>query len=237
MTVRQHTDLLGGGREGDLPFIGINMVASVDGKATLGGRVGALTSADDQKELYALRREADAVLVGASTVRREGYGRLLPDSLQDERTAQGRPSEPILCITSASLRIDPDVDALHPTGPRPLLVLTSAEGDLPGEPGDVGYLRTDEGEERFELAPLLRRLKAEHGVETVICEGGPTLNGAMFAEGLVDAVFLTISPWVAGAGESLTIVSGPPLPEPVQLKLHSLTEVSGLILLKYMVER
>jgi riboflavin biosynthesis pyrimidine reductase len=116
-------------------------------------------------------------------------------------------------------------------------VLTSAEGELPGAPSGVDYLRTEDDEERFELAPLLRRLKWEHGVEAVVCEGGPTLNGTLFAEGLVDAVFLTVSPWVAGAGESLTIVSGPPLPEPVQLRIHSLTEVSGLILLKYMVER
>jgi riboflavin biosynthesis pyrimidine reductase len=234
--VSEQSDLLDS-RNGDLPFVGINMVASVDGKATLGGRVGALTSADDQKELHALRCEADAVLVGASTVRREGYGRLLPGSLQDERTAKGLSAEPILAITSASLRIDPDVDALDPAGPRPLVVLTSAGGQLPGEPGDVGYLRTDEDDERFELAPLLRRLKAEHGVERVICEGGPTLNGALFAEGLVNAVFLTLSSWIAGAGESLTIVAGPPLAQPVRLRLHSLTETEGLILLRYEVER
>ncbi|HEX6457797.1 MAG TPA: dihydrofolate reductase family protein [Thermoleophilaceae bacterium] len=221
----------------DLPFLGINMVASVDGKATLGGRVGALTSADDQAELHALRAEADAVLVGASTVRREGYGRLLPDELREDREARGLPREPLLCIASASLRIDPDVDALRETGPRPLLVLTSADGRLPGDPAEVEYLQGHATDGRLEFAPLLRRLKAEHGVGKVVCEGGPTLNGTLFAEGLVDAVFLSVSPWIAGAGESLTIVAGAPLREPVRLRLGSAAEVNGLALLRYQVER
>ena len=220
----------------DLPFLGINMVASVDGKATLGGRVGALTSPDDQAELHALRAQADAVLVGASTVRREGYGRLLPDDLREERAARGLRPEPLLCIASASLRIEPDVDALADGGPRPLLVLTSSDGVLPGDPPGVAYMRGDARDGRLEFAPLLRRLKEEHGVKNVICEGGPTLNGNLFAEGLVNAVFLTLSPWVAGAGESLTIVVGPPLPEPVPLRLASVAEVNGMALLKYRVE-
>ncbi len=220
----------------DRPFVGINMVASVDGKATLGGRVGALTSPDDQAELHALRAEADAVLVGASTVRSEGYGRLLPDDLQEERAARGLRREPLLCIASASLRIDPDVDALADGGPRPLLVLTSSDGRLPGDPPGVEYIQGDTREGRLEFASLLRRLKAEHGVEKVMCEGGPTLNGTLFAEGLVDAVFLTMSPWVAGAGESLTIVAGPPLPEPVRLRFVAAGEVNGMALLRYRVE-
>lgn len=224
-------------RASDLPFVGINMVASVDGKATLGGRVGALTTPDDQAELHVLRSRADAVLVGASTVRREGYGRLLPDELQEERLARGLSREPLLCVASASLQIDPDVDALSDTGPRPLIVLTSSGGRLPGDPARVEYLQGSTREGRLEFAPLLRRLKAEHGVEKVVCEGGPTLNGTLFAERLVDAVFLTVSPWIAGAGESLTIVADAPLLEPVPLRLASAAEANGLAFLKYLVER
>jgi riboflavin biosynthesis pyrimidine reductase len=69
----------------DLPAIAINMVTSVDGATTLGGRVGLLTGPADQALLRRLREESDAVLVGAATVRAEAYSRLLRDESRELR--------------------------------------------------------------------------------------------------------------------------------------------------------
>ena len=71
----------------DLPAVAINMVTSVDGGTTLNGRVGRLTGPADQELLRRLREEADAVLVGAATVRAEGYSRLLRDEVRERRAS------------------------------------------------------------------------------------------------------------------------------------------------------
>jgi riboflavin biosynthesis pyrimidine reductase len=72
------------------------MVSSVDGRATIHGRVGALTGAADQRVLLGMRELASALVVGGNTVQAEGYDRLLDDDAQARRTARGLPPEPEL---------------------------------------------------------------------------------------------------------------------------------------------
>lgn len=82
----------------DPPTICINMVMSVDGATTIAGRVGALTSSADQALLRRLRAEADAVLVGAQTVRTEGYGALL--GAEDRSATHARAGRRSRCCAS-----------------------------------------------------------------------------------------------------------------------------------------
>ncbi len=86
-----------------------NMVGGLDGSAAVGGRVGALTGGADAVLFRRLRALADVVLVGAETVRAEGYGPVrLPDDLRAERVAAGRPPVPPVAVVSRSLRLDWD---------------------------------------------------------------------------------------------------------------------------------
>lgn len=78
------------------------MVSSVDGRATIGGRVGELTGAFDQRVLLGLREHAAAVVIGAGTQRAEGYDRLLDDGARARRSAAGLPEEPELVVLSHS---------------------------------------------------------------------------------------------------------------------------------------
>jgi riboflavin biosynthesis pyrimidine reductase len=73
------------------------------------------------------------------------------------------------------------------------------------------------------------------GVRRILCEGGPTLNTALFQAGLVDELFLTIAPKLIGGPDPLTIVKGDPLGV-VPLELRSLVEVEGELFLKYGVK-
>ena len=80
----------------------------------------------------------------------------------------------------------------------------------------------------------LRELRAD-GIRSLLCEGGPTLNSTLFEAGLVDELFLTVAPTIAGAGEALTIVEGPPLPAPVGVELLTVHEADGHLFLRYRV--
>src|SRR2546423_1831800 len=91
----------------DLPAIALNMVASVDGATTLDGRVGRLTGPADQALLRCLREESDAVLVGAATVRAEGYSALLRPEARERRERERGSAEPLLCVVSRDARLDP----------------------------------------------------------------------------------------------------------------------------------
>jgi len=80
---------------------------------------------------------------------------------------------------------------------------------------------------------LLRSLAAEHGVRSVLCEGGPTLNGHLLAAGLVDELFLTLSPQLLGGADPLTIVTGEALDPPRHAELIWALEGGGDLFLRW----
>jgi riboflavin biosynthesis pyrimidine reductase len=96
------------------------MVSSVDGRATVGGRVGELTGSADQQVLLGAREQAAAVLVGGRTVQNEGYEGLLGEDAKQRREAQGLPPEPELVVfTRASPPLPEligEIRARHPGG-------------------------------------------------------------------------------------------------------------------------
>jgi riboflavin biosynthesis pyrimidine reductase len=83
---------------------------------------------------------------------------------------------------------------------------------------------------RVDLATLLHSLRKE-GVRALLCEGGPTLHGVLQASGLVDELFLTIAPKLAG-GEAPRILEGP-LPAIAELELAWLLEQGGELFARY----
>lgn len=191
----------------DRPFIAVNMVSSADGKATLEGRTAPMSAEADRELFHHLRTQADGILVGAGTVRIERYGRVTKtDELRGKRAASGSREDAIAAIVTASGSLPSDLPLLRQ------------------EPDSVRLLR--------DLKPGLRELR-EEGIRSLLCEGGPNLNSTLFAEGLVDELFLTIAPTIAGAGESLTIVEGAPLPHPVEMELLTVHEAGGHLFLRF----
>jgi riboflavin biosynthesis pyrimidine reductase len=91
---------------------------------------------------------------------------------------------------------------------------------------------------QLDLRAALAQLHARWGTQTVMCEGGPHLNGALLAAGLVDEMFLSLAPKLGGGADpraSLRIVCGPELSPPVELELHEAFESEGCLLLRYRV--
>jgi riboflavin biosynthesis pyrimidine reductase len=189
------------------PWVSAIMVASLDGRATLKGTSRALGGPQDLQMLLALRRRADALIVGPSTVRAEGYG-------------------PLPCpavLVSRSFDLPWEAGLFAAPGQR-VLVYTRAGAEPPPVAAAVETVPlTALGEV---LADLRRR-----GVERLLCEGGPTLNRALLDAGLLDELFLTLSPVVSGENGPPIITDG----ASAQLALRSVATADGDLYLRYSV--
>jgi riboflavin-specific deaminase-like protein len=214
----------------DRPYLALNMVSSLDGKATIDWRTKGLSTELDRQLFHHLRTQADAVVVGAGTVRIERYGRMTKaDELRDKREREGLARDPLAVIVSARLDLPADLPLLNEPEQR-VLIATGSDAELPGLGDQVEYARMGD-----DLPLLMARLREEHGVRSVLCEGGPTLNSHLLAAGLVDELFLTLNPKLAGGAAALTIVAGRELVEPAELELISVAEGDGDLFTRWRV--
>ena len=220
----------------DRPYLVLNMVSTADGKATIEGRTGAIGNEADRQLFNHLRTQADAVMVGSRTVALERYGRIVRDpALREKRRREGLEPDPLACVVSGRLALTSDVPLLQDRHSR-VVIVTSSLGELRECAARVEYLRIEPGTREF--APALRRLRSDHGVRSVLCEGGPTLNSTLLREGLVDELFLSLAPKLVGGARASTIVAGElGLPGTVELDLLSSLEAQGHLFLRYRVRR
>lgn len=185
----------------------MNFVTSADGAATLDGRSGTLGGRTDRALMQVLRTMADVVVVGAGTVRVEGYGgmRVAADDVLWRR-ARGLADQPALAVVSGTLDLEPDAAVFADAARRPVVLTTQAaslaRGSLFADVADVIAC----GESTVELPVAFSTLVAR-GWTQILCEGGPTLFGTILEAGLVDEVCLTVSPRFVG-GDAARIVQG-----------------------------
>ncbi|MFP5309415.1 MAG: dihydrofolate reductase family protein [Actinomycetes bacterium] len=224
---------------GRATHVALGMVSSVDGAASIDGTSGALGGEADGVAFRALRAACDAIVVGAGTVRAEDYGPPTGDEARRRRrAAAGLAPVPRLVVVSGSLSLDPSARILSDPDHPPLLVGTTAARHR--DPDRVAAL-----EQRAEVVLLdadrvdpaaLLEVCAERGLVRLMVEGGPGLNAQLLAAGVVDELFLTLAPRLAGASEH-RIVDGSLPDAPVELTLTSLLEHEGELLLRYGVAR
>jgi riboflavin-specific deaminase-like protein len=204
------------------PYLGVNMVSSLDGKATLDWRTKGLSSDIDRRLFHHLRTQADAVMVGAGTAREERYGRMTKnDELRQKRVNEGLVPDALAVVVSGRLDLPPDLPLLNDPDQR-VVIATASENDLPEVQAEIEYARVGD-----DLPRLMAYLHEEHGVRSVLSEGGPTLNSHLFAADLVDELFLTLAPKLLGGAAALTIVAGRELVEPLEPSLVSVAEADG----------
>ncbi|MCX6470911.1 MAG: pyrimidine reductase family protein [Corynebacteriales bacterium] len=174
-----------------------NMVTSLDGAAAADGLSAGL-GGDGDKQVFGLLRDlADVVLVGSATVTQEGYGPIDPGG--DD------PSITTLAIVSGSLHLDADQDAVTAAS---TVVLTheGAPADRRARLVEAGATLLDCGTDDVDLHRALAHL-ADRGRTRVLCEGGPGLLAALFADDLVDELCLTTGPTLIG-GDAGRITHG-----------------------------
>jgi riboflavin biosynthesis pyrimidine reductase len=179
-------------RLGARPWVGICMVASVDGSTVVAGRSAGLSNPNDVAVLATLRQVADAIIVGASTVRTEGYG------------PPKKPGQRIGVVTSTG-RVDPTTE-LFRSGAGFLIMPEGGPPAPEGPDGPVDVLRAGRG--RVDLPTALERLDGLVDTPTFIqAEGGPHFNGSLLDADCVDELNLTISPVLAG-GDGPRVTAG-----------------------------
>jgi riboflavin-specific deaminase-like protein len=212
----------------DRPFVAMNFVATVDGRATIEGRSGPIGSDTDTEILARLRTRFDAVMIGAGTMRAERYGRLAakPET-RELRERAGLAPEPLMVLVSGRLDLPWDAPLFTEEGGR-VLVFTATETEPPEVAASMQVVRH---EGAVNLTEALRHLRQEQDIRALISEGGPHLHDQMQADGLVDDLFLTIAPKLSG-GEAPRIIEGP-LPGVVELELAWLLEADGELFARY----
>jgi riboflavin biosynthesis pyrimidine reductase len=229
-------------RPADRPHVLLNMVSTADGRATLGGRSGAISGPADRALFHGLRLAVDAVMAGAATMRMERYGRIVPDSSRRAlRVERGLSEEPLACIVSGRLALDAELPLLADPAAR-VVILTPSAASLPENAAEVHYIRA-ERDGLLDLPAALAELRERFGVRTLLCEGGPHLNAQLLEAGLVDELFLSLAPVLAGGDldknpahpEALRILAGHELSPPVDLELLSVLEQDWSLFLRYRV--
>ena len=186
----------------DRPWVTLGMISSFDGSATVGEGSTGLGGPPDRAVFRALRAMCDLIVVGATTLNTEGYRAVsLPEELRSWREEQGMSPVPGIAIVSRSLDLEMSESLL---ASRPV-ILTCRSAPVRrldalasvAEVVIVGDAEVDVGAAMTELAA--------RGVERVVLEGGPILNGHM--AGLIDEVCMTIAPVLVG-GVGPRIVTG-----------------------------
>lgn len=213
---------------------GAMMISSLDGSAVLGAVSGGLSSPADQKLMDVQRSVVDAVVIGAGTLRDEGYGGLrVQDDSVAWRRSRGMSEHPVLVVVSRTLALDPGSAFLAEAPVRPLILTGAAASSRQRaaleEVADVVVL--DDGAGGVD-ARAAHELFARRGWQRVHGEGGPSVLAAWLAAGRVAELHLSLSPVLAGS-QSLGLLGA--AIDPQRLELRQVLRDGSMLLTRYRV--
>lgn len=196
------------GPPADRPYVIVNMVGSLDGKAVITETEQGLGSRADKDRMQELRAQAGAVMNGASTLRKSGASsRVREDALVEWRRERGKPDQPLgVLLTREGL-----FELKGPYFNGSLEAIIFASGIAPERKAAIeatGAAVVEIPDTPDGILAALRYLRAERGVELLLCEGGPTTNASLIEVGALDELFLTLSSLLVGGADTLTILEG-----------------------------
>lgn len=216
-------------------WVRANMIASVDGGATVDGRAGGLAGPGDRVLFKVMREIADVVLVGAGTVRAENYsGAQLSAASRQARQARGQLEVPPIAVVTASGALDPNSRLFERTETPPLIFTTNASIAATRERlhGHADVIDASAADPiRVDPAAVLAEL-ARRGLYRVLCEGGPTLLGDIVTLNLLDELALTVAPMLVAGGPPRVVGGANPASTRLRTE-HTLTDDVGYLYLRY----
>ncbi|HEY3994587.1 MAG TPA: pyrimidine reductase family protein [Mycobacterium sp.] len=221
--------------EDDGTWVRANFITSVDGGATAGDSSGAMGGPGDRLVFNLLRELADVIVVGAGTVRVEGYsGAHVGAAQRQRRQARGQSEVPQLAIVTRSGNLSRDMVVFTRTEVRPLVLTCAAAVDearhrLTGLCEVLDCSGSDPGS--VDEATLLAVLGAR-GMRRILTEGGPTLLDSLMDRDMLDELCLTIAPYIVG-GQARRIATGPGRLLTRMRCAHVLTDDAGYLYTRY----
>jgi riboflavin biosynthesis pyrimidine reductase len=175
------------------PLVGVNMVTSIDGRAQLEGTAEGLSGRADRRLMRLYRAAYDAVGSGAGTLRAAGLWLRVGDDLAARRTADGRPPNPVGVAIAGSEPVP--LDARWFGGDERRILIVGRENPIEDAPAGTELVRGSDA--RPAPAWILASLAAR-GIRTFLLEGGPHLNAAFLAAGLIDELYWTVGAHLLG---------------------------------------
>lgn len=218
------------------PWVRFNFISSLDGSATHQGVSAPLGNDGDRRLFGLIRRLCDVILVGAGTVRAEGYaGPLVGDEDSRWRTTHGLTAHPALALVSGTLDLDAGSDLFRRSPVRPVIFTTAA-----AEPSRIRALSSVadvviQPGSRVDGGTCARWLQ-DQGLGRILCEGGPSILGGFIAENGVDELCLSLSPLLTGS-KGTGIAAGPGSPELRSLRLASLLSADSALYGRWVRDR
>ncbi|MDP6284335.1 MAG: dihydrofolate reductase family protein [Acidimicrobiales bacterium] len=214
------------------PWLMINMISTVDGVTEVEGVSGPLGSPGDKDVFSAVRALPDIILVGSTTAVAEHYNPPSTSvSTKARRLTNGAWPVARIAVVSAQLEFDLTLPMFSRPSQRPIVATTTnADPSKLERVADVADV-IQCGVDSVNLTDALHEMSGL-GAQRVLCEGGPSLNGALFDEGLVDEVFVTVAPLVGG-GESRGIARGANVPRIQELELRHVLAEDHFLFLRY----
>src|ERR1041384_6828 len=194
-----------------LPFVYLNDAITADGKLAPANRhFIPFSSKRDQELLLELRTHADAVMAGARTVDSVpvnlGPG---PKKYREQRLKNGFAEYNLRVVVSGSGPLDPRAEIFkHKFSPLIVLVTQRAGPIRIKRFEKLGAIVHVCGDKDLDFTYALHWLRREWNVKRLLCEGGGEVNAALFREGLVDEIYLTLCPVIFGGPGGATLVGG-----------------------------
>ncbi|TFD09716.1 pyrimidine reductase family protein [Cryobacterium sp. TMT1-2-2] len=215
-----------------VPWVRVNFIASLDGAATVDGLSGGLNNADDKLVFDTLRLLTDVILVGAGTVRAEGYGGiLLSEDDAAWRVQAGLAAQPPVAIVSGRLDLEPGHPVFVDAATRPIVLThAAAPADRRAALAAVADVVIC-GDEAIDPRRLVAELAAR-GLPQILCEGGPHLFGDLLAADRVDELCLSLAPVLVGGSAGRIAVGEAAATRAMEL-LHVL-RAGDMLFLRYL---
>jgi len=208
------------------PWVGLNMVTSLDGRAEWSAAADALGTKADRRLMRLLRVPYDAVAIGVGTLQKAGGWTDLPADLAAVRAAAGKAPLPLAVLIAGSGPIPTEGRWWGTEQPR--LVVVGRDGPRQVAGAEVLVSPTDRPEPDWLLGAL-----RERGIDSVLLEGGPTVNARFHAAGLIDELYWTVGPWLLGGAGLPMLASEPPSETPRPATLVSVHRHADELFLRY----